>query len=418
MPYRHNIRFRIFLSYPVLGLLVSLIVIIFFVFSFMQLEKRFLKDFLTEELNHFIELTHKNPELTQQKARNWVAIKTDPLHPIDFLQPLTTYLPGVYDVFIEGRIFDIAVAENNGTRYYLIYDDSKLEALEESLLAYMIAGAFIIVWAATGYGIWFSKQVIKPIINLANRVRVLSDEGSKRALAPDYANDEIGFLASEFDAYIQRIHELILREKEFTGNASHELRTPLAVILVACEGLLLRQNLPDDIKQRVRRIERSAEEMKNRLEVLLILARNPEQQDIFHSQTELEPLLNHIIDDHASSLSPSVRVITKIRGRPVISAPYTILSMTFGNLIKNAFSHTTQGSVIIEANATGVKVIDTGRGIPQDQMEHIFERGFKGDFSDGQGLGLALVRRICDYYHWQLEIDSVPEQGTSVRVKF
>ena len=418
MAYRHNIRFRIFLSYPVLGLLISLIVIVFFVFSFMQLEKQFLSDFLTEELDQFIELTQSKPELTQQKAKRWMAYKVDSTHPVAFLEPMSTYSPGIYDVFIEGLMFDVAITEKNGSRYYLLYDDSEFESLEESLLTFMVVGAFIIVWAATWYGIWFSKQVIKPIISLANQVKTLNTDNSAQSLASNYANDEVGFLASEFDAYNRRIHEFVKREREFTADASHELRTPLAVIMAAAEGLLVRSNLPEDIEQRVRRIERSAHDMKNRLDVLRILARNPEQEGRLTNDTELEPLINHLIDDHANLLSSSVLVIKKIQGKPVVAASHTLLSMALGNLIKNEFTYTKTGSVIIEAGALGFKVTDTGKGIPQHQLKQIFERGFTGDPSQGQGLGLALVRRICDYYHWQLDIESKLEQGTVIDLRF
>ncbi|MGR9114669.1 MAG: sensor histidine kinase [Gammaproteobacteria bacterium] len=418
MQYRHNIRFRIFLSYPLLGLLISLIVIIFFAVSFMQLEKQFLSDFLNEELEHFIELTEKKPELSQQKAKSWVAYKVDEDHPVALLEPLQSYHSGIYDIFLEGRMLDVAIAEKKGCRYYLLYDDSEFESLEQSLLTYMIAGAFIIVWAATWYGIWFSKQVIKPVINLANQVRALNTDHPRQALAPDYANDEVGFLAAEFDDYSRRIHELVKREHEFTANASHELRTPLTVIMTATEGMLIRDNLTEDIKRRLRRIERSAEEMKNRLEVLLILARNPEQGDRLADLVELEPLINHIIDDHVALLPASVRVTKKIQGQPVITASYSLLSIALSNLIKNAFTYTKTGTVVIEADTSGFTVTDTGTGIPEHQLAHIFERGFKGESSQGHGLGLALVRRVCDYYRWQLEIDSTPEQGTSIKLKF
>lgn len=418
MLYRHNIRFRIFLSYPVLGLLISLIVIVFFVFSFMQLEQQFLSDFLTQELDHFIELTRQKPDLTQQKVRSWVAYKVDAAHPPPFLAVLEAYRPGIYDVYIEGRMFDVAIAEHGGSRYYLLYDDSDFESLEHSLLTYIVAGAFIIVWAATGYGVWFSKQVIKPVISLASQVRSLNVDDSRQALASNYAHDEIGFLAAEFDDYSRRIHDLVLREQEFTANASHELRTPLAVIMAATEGLLARKNLPEDIKQRLLRIERSAQEMQNRLEVLLILARNPGQNDRLIRATELEPLIDQLIDDHASLLPKSVEVIKKIQGGPVIKASYSLLSMVLGNLIKNAFTYTKTGTVTIEAGTSGFVITDTGKGIPQHQLAHVYDRGFKSEASQGQGLGLALVRRICDYYHWQLEIESVPEQGTSIKVTF
>ncbi|MGR9053358.1 MAG: sensor histidine kinase [Gammaproteobacteria bacterium] len=419
MPYRHNIRFRIFLSYPVLGLLVSIIVIVFFVFSFVQLEKQFLSDFLSEELNHFIALTNEQTDLVQQKAGRWAAYKVDNAHPLpDLLQPFRNYRQGIYDVFIDGRMYDIAVAEQGTACFYLIYDDADFEALEQSLLTYAIAGAFIIVWAATGYGIWFSKRVIKPVISLANQVGSLSSGSLQRPLVANYADDEIGFLAAEFDSYNRRIHDLLEREQAFTADASHELRTPLAVILAAAEVLLLRNDVSDDIKNRVRRIERSALAMKSRLEVLLILARTPGNEHAAGRTVELEPLIDQLLDEHAGLLPAAVRVVKKITGLPTISASPPLLSMALGNLIKNAFANTEAGTVTIAADDAGFTVSDTGKGIEKHRLERIFDRGYKDDSSQGQGLGLALVRRICEYHKWRLEVTSSPGKGSMFKLIF
>lgn len=418
MPYRLNIRYRIFLTYPLLGFLISLLIVLFFVVSFDMLERQFMNNFLLEELDHFIESNRRNPALTEQFARHWQTYKVDADHPVDFLDFLSAYPPGTYDVVFRGSMHDVGIAEQNGARYYILYNDQALESLEINLIVFLAAGGALIVWAATAYGLWFSKRVLKPVMTLADEVKTLDLNNAEAIEVKNYAQDEVGFLASEFDTYVNRIKNLIEREREFTANASHELRTPLTIIKTTTESLLLRQHLPEDVGARLGRIDRAVNEMSERLQVLLILSREPESSERIEETTDLVNVLEQLLDDYESMRPPAVTIYKKITSRPLIRAPRAMLSIVLGNVIKNAFSYTREGAIGFEVRDRMLKIADTGQGIPQNNMVHIFERGYRGRGSDGQGLGLSLVQRICAYYHWRLSIDSVSDQGTTVTFIF
>ncbi len=418
MPYRLNIRYRIFLTYPLLGFLISLIVILFFVVSFDMLERQFMENFLLEELDHFIENSRQNSALTEQYARHWRIFKVDSAHPVASLDFLSAYPPGTYDVVLDGSMHDVGIAEHGGARYYILYNDQSLESLEINLIVFLTAGAALIVWAATAYGLWFSKRVLKPVMSLADEVKTLDLENAGSIAVKNYAHDEVGFLASEFNGYVNRIKTLIEREREFSANASHELRTPLTIVKAATESLLLRPNLPEDLKQKLRRIERAANEMSERLQVLLILSREPDASQEGVETTDLVQLLEQLLDDYETLRPPAVSVVEQIFSRPLIRAPRAMLSIVLSNVIKNAFSNTEQGTIRLEVTDRSLKITDTGKGIPPNNLQHIFERGYKDRSSRGLGLGLSLAQRICRYYHWQLSIDSVTGEGTTVSLVF
>ncbi|WP_305908670.1 HAMP domain-containing sensor histidine kinase [Methylomarinum sp. Ch1-1] len=418
MPYRLNLRYRIFFTYPLLGFLISVLVIVFFIFSFDLLERQYMDNFLLEELDHFIENSTSNPELTEQHASHWEIYKIDDDHPFDLLNFLSQYSPGTYDVELRGQMYDIGIAERDGARYYILYNDQDAEALEINLIAFMVASACVIIWAATAYGLWFSKRVLKPVMSLADEVRTL-DLGAAEAIEVDsYAQDEVGFLASEFDSYINRIRRLIEREREFTANASHELRTPLTIIKAATEALLLRQNLPEDIRTRLLRIERAVNEMNNCLQVLLILSREPDRSQLLTDSTDLVRLVEQLLEDYESLRPPAVKIVKHFAARPVIKAQEAMLSIVLCNVIKNAFSNTVEGAITIEIDDHRLTLTDTGKGIPQECLPQVVKRGYKDRHSEGQGLGLSLVQRICDYYQWRLSIDSISGQGTTVMLEF
>lgn len=415
MTYRLNIRYRIFLTYPLLGFLISVIVIVFFMVSFDLLERQFMDSFLLEELDHFIESNKHNPGVSEQRSRYWHIYKVDADHQNTSLDFLSSYAPGTYDLMFQGVMQDVGIAVREGARYYIFYKDEALESMELSLISFMVAGAFLVVWAATAYGLWFSKRVLKPVMTLVDEVRALDVAAAAKTIGVnDYAEDEVGFLASEFDSYVNKIREMIEREREFTANASHELRTPLTIIKTATEALLLKQNMPDDVRIRLLRIERASDEMSNRLQVLLILAREPGKANLTEAKLDLVKTLEQLLEDYDSLRPPTVRLIKKIHARPFIFASDAMLSIVLGNVIKNAFTNTREGTITIEVSERQFTIADTGKGIAEDCLRHVLERGYKDDSSQGQGLGLSLVQRICDYYQWRLDIDSVNGVGTTV----
>jgi signal transduction histidine kinase len=88
------------------------------------------------------------------------------------------------------------------------------------------------------------------------------------------------------------------------------------------------------------------------------------------------------------------------------------------NLIRNAFTYTPSGSVLISVEENELLIKDTGMGIRGEEMGKVFQMHFKGAESAGSGIGLSLVKRICDRYGWEVIIDSLESQGTSAQLIF
>ncbi|HEU0187602.1 MAG TPA: HAMP domain-containing sensor histidine kinase, partial [Gallionellaceae bacterium] len=103
---------------------------------------------------------------------------------------------------------------------------------------------------------------------------------------------------------------------------------------------------------------------------------------------------------------------------PHVAAERTLLSIVVANLIRNAFSHTPSGSVAITVEEDIITVSDTGAGIRGEEIGKVFQRHFKGSGSTGSGIGLSLVKRICDRYGWETIIDSTEGEGTTAQLIF
>jgi signal transduction histidine kinase len=91
--------------------------------------------------------------------------------------------------------------------------------------------------------------------------------------------------------------------------------------------------------------------------------------------------------------------------------------MTVANLLRNAIEHTRDGRIEICIRDTQIAITDTGDGIPADKLAQVFERSYSTK-AGGTGLGLNLVRRICDRFHWTITLDSTPGAGTVATVFF
>lgn len=418
MRYKHKLRFRIFLSYSVLGLLISLFTMLFLMFAFKTLEQQFLDNYLNEELEHFIQLTEEVPTLDQQKSKNWVVYKIDKNTKPKHLAYLLDFPEGIREIRLGNKFYHLRVKYRGNAKYYILYDETMLEKREFNLMTFLVVCSFIIVILATWYGLSLSKKVIEPITSLANRIKTLDAATSTHYLAQDYADDEVGALALEFDAYRERLQSLIRREREFTGNASHELRTPLSVITVGSESLYLNPSLPVNLKQKVHRIRRAADEMAARLDVLLTLAREQQVERKSAESTAVLAVIEQLVEDHHDLLLPGVEVTYTVNASPHVNAPYAMVAMLIGNLIKNAFANTSTGSVKFVLSDCCLAIEDTGKGIPAEDLDRIFERGYRGESSKGSGFGLEISKRICEYYDWQLEITSRERVGTCVNWVF
>lgn len=97
-----------------------------------------------------------------------------------------------------------------------------------------------------------------------------------------------------------------------------------------------------------------------------------------------------------------------------------VISVLFGNLIRNAVLYSDQGSVDILINNKAVTIRDSGKGIPQQQVNDIFKPYYRGNpgNENGHGVGLTIVKRFSDRFNWPISIDSKPHSGTTIKVQF
>ncbi|QNK00034.1 sensor histidine kinase [Dyella telluris] len=326
---------------------------------------------------------------------------------------------GVHDIYEndqdgQRRHYKLAVYRENGIISFLRYDVSREELGKQQLIISVIGAVFLFGLLSLVLGFWLSRKVLKPVSELARRLRDFRKTGKAEPLAPDFADDEVGELALALDEYSQRLTAMVERDREFNSDVSHELRTPLAVISSTTELLQGSPDLTDKLRERLKRIERSSRQATELIEALLLLSRAERRGPTRGETTEVAKVASDVIESQRPQMRDKPLEVELIVRQPVsINAPASVLAVALTNLIGNAIKYTLEGRVTVEVSGDRIEVIDTGPGIKPEDAERLFQRGVRGEGAGGSGagLGLAIVRRLCDLYGW--DVSMRPRTGTN-----
>ena len=214
---------------------------------------------------------------------------------------------------------------------------------------------------------------------------------------------------------------------DFVANVSHEMKTPLSVI--QNYGTLLQS--PDlSEKKRVEYAKGVADASRRLAEMMtnILKLNRLENQQIFPETTEFdlgEQLCECLLQFENVWEKKNIEIDTDIAENIKVEADAELLSLVWNNLFSNAFKFTGEdGAVSLSLTATEhhaiVKVKDTGCGMTAEVGAHIFEKFYQGDTShsvQGNGLGLALVKRVIDIMQGEISVESAVGVGTTFTVK-
>lgn len=413
----HSLRARVALYFAAFGALLSVVMAVMVYQSAHDLSVRLVDETLSAELDDYIARRGRNP-LSLPPAtvtlQGYVreAGETDGVP--DYLARLP---PGRHEVRVGTLFYRAAVLDRDNTRYYLLYDISLKLKREQRFAQQLSIVAVAMTLLSTLLGIFLSGAAVAPVADLATRVRHRRPEDWDQPLAEHFHDREIEELAGVFDRQLSRMRAFMERERAFGADMSHELRTALAVILSATEVLLDDDKLNEKQKARVQRIERAARDMAELGTALLLMAREDHAQP--GGGCRIAAVVEEAVEKQRHILtSKPVAVDVQTDPELVVTADCGLVDILVSNLVRNAFSYTDAGSVTIHQDSRSLVISDTGRGLPGDAIDQAFLRHFRDMASTGAGIGLSLVKQICDRYGWQVRLESGERQGTTVTVVF
>lgn len=226
---------------------------------------------------------------------------------------------------------------------------------------------------------------------------------------------------------LKPIKEALDAQKKFSADASHDLRTPLAMMTTESEVTLQNKNAPvNDLRNTIESNLEETKKMSKLVHDLLLISRGDNQASIY-SYTEID--LHKFISTIVQKIKPQA----ENKGLRISICEYKEILATVDvdnferavlNILQNAIKYTKTGNITInlktDIQRTHIFIKDTGVGIDQKDLPYVFNRFYKAEHSrndaSSSGLGLPIAKLIIEEHKGNIEIKSVPDQGTEVDI--
>ncbi len=288
-----------------------------------------------------------------------------------------------------------------------------------------LALAFVIITLAC---VWVARLVSRPLKHMESTARAIAGGDNSLRVSDRIARrrDEVGALATAFNAMTQQLCSLLDRQTHLLRDISHDLRTPLTRQRIAIE-LARESGIDDDLMASILRQNERLEAMTSQI---LTLYRVSEQGgDIEREAVQPVKVINDVLKDAADyaehrgvdcllTIGPDCRHAS-------VLGDHGLLQRAFDNVLQNALDHTPPGRKVhvalrSEQHQLVLEVRDEGPGVPEEVLPHLFEPFYRADKSrggKGWGLGLAIARDIVAIHDGRIEAFNAEQGGLVVIVR-
>ncbi len=330
------------------------------------------------------------------------------------------------DKYIDLRVLQIPVFEE-GKMAYIVQVAGPLNSIWETLkglkfILFLLLPITVVLTSVLA-GEFLASITLKPLKNMITTARQITAENMSLRIAPPETQDEIRQLAETFNDMLDKIQQVFISQKQFIQDVSHELRTPLTIMRGELEVALKRQRTPEEYCST---LESSLEETKKigkLLENLLALARFDRSSATFTKEpAEISALMRDILDDmEILAHQKGIEIDFVSQDGVILPIDKDKIARAIINILDNAIKYTPGNGrisieVIRENKRAIVTITDTGIGIPEHDLPHIFDRFYQVDksrSSAGFGLGLSIARSIIEAHGGSITVESTQKQGTT-----
>jgi len=369
----------------------------------------------------------------------------------EFYQMIQDSLPeyGSYNTNVDGGLYvngrvpylvkqqDFLFTDEESGSVYIISDVNKLmpqtrtslmQAIGSVVIVFLVTGVFLIVWLYAG--------IIKPINKLKYATRRVK-EGDLDFRLEKTGEDEIGELSQDFEemrAHLKTEIDTRIQYEEdlrnLIGNISHDLKTPLTTIKGYAEGMMDGvADTPEKQEKYLRTIRSKAEDMTRMVEELALYTKIDCKSYPYHfEKVRLKDFFADCIEEDEPELEQKnirISLADHLSEDDEVYADREQLKRITMNIIGNAVKYLSKESgkititLLDELSYIRTEISDTGAGIPEKDLPHIFERFYRGDTSrntgkGGSGLGLAIVKQIVEDHGGTISARSEEGEGTTV----
>jgi two-component system sensor histidine kinase BaeS len=309
-------------------------------------------------------------------------------------------------------LFLVAVVAVNVLVFHGIVAGQRGRFVPFGVVFLLVVGGLALLRGVRGFA-----RPVGDVMEAADRVA----EGDYAARVPERGPREIRRLGRSFNQMTERLQTNEERRRNLLADVTHELRTPLAVMQANLEGLM-DGVYPTDPAHLALILDET--KMMSRLLDDLQTLSTAEAGALRLHREMVEP--GALVDEAVAGFraaAADVGVVLEGRvadGLPPIPVDRLRIAEVFTNLLSNALRHTPRGgSVVVAASdadgSVAFTISDTGRGIPVDELDHVFDRFAKAPDSHGAGLGLAIAKSLVLAHRGEIAVTSPHGRGTTVR---
>ncbi len=314
-----------------------------------------------------------------------------------------------------------------GCVYMMEYDLEQAQLIK-SLQYNIFTITFVLELAVIIFSFVFSALYSSRLRQIMASMRIIRQGDYTHKVSMGGA-DELTVLGEEFNDLTDRLQTSENKRRQFVSDASHELKTPLASIKLLSDSILQNDMDMGTVREFVGDIGNEADRLNRMSQKLLSLTRIESQEDGTCEIVNFGPTVDRVVRmlDRIAEKSNITIVKEMVEDCPILILEDDLYEITF-NLVENGIKYNRPGGTLTirvsrdESNGI-LEVIDTGVGIPEDALGHVFERFYRVDKarsrkSGGSGLGLAIVRNMVERNQGTIRADSIQGQGSTFTVTF
>jgi signal transduction histidine kinase len=317
----------------------------------------------------------------------------------------------------------------DGEVYDLTFESAPVELFGTGILVWpgtRVAVLSIALIAAAVVSLMLARYVSSPIVRLQEASRSLAAGALDTRVGAPFTRrgDEVGTLAKDFDVMAERIQALVVAKETLLRDVSHELRSPLARIRMALA--LAERRAGEASRPDLARIEREAERLDALVGQVMTLTRLRTTDVPRRDIVRLDTLVGEIVDD-ARFEHPDAKVEYTPAREVLLRGDADGLKSAIENVVRNALTYGDRSKPIevrldAGASAVTVRVLDRGPGVPEGELERIFEPFYRTDKSrdhrqDGQGIGLAITTRVTELHGGRVTARNRAEGGLEIAIE-
>lgn len=316
-------------------------------------------------------------------------------------------------------------------RITVAHDEYSVKQTRKALALIILLTLPIAVASSLAIGYVIAGRVLAPIITITRKAEEISAENLSERLPIGENDDEFNQLATVFNQTFARIEDSFDRLRRFTADASHELRTPLAAIRSIGETAMHTPEEQLNSRETIGSILEESDRLRQLIDALLILSRadageigaHREETDLAELARDTVDFLNVLAEEKHQSIK-----IT-IQSKAIATVDRASVRQAVTNLLDNAIKYAPAESDIrinigvSTYNEAFVEIADSGIGVPEQDLPHIFDRFYRVDKGrsremGGAGLGLSIAKWAVEINGGRIEVESASNQGSVFRVLF